>query len=271
VTDYFNYANRQSPTGQVKNDIYGRCSACPILGCTNATACNYNALATQDDASCTFATTWYLDADSDGYYASSASNCSSPGAGYSSTAGISGDCNDNNASVNAGANESCSTAFDDNCNGQINEGCSVIAGDNPSNATSVASSIWPNCSASNGTLVGAGASTSAQTICLTGEDKWHQFVATSEAVSIVVNSTSNDIVIELQTAAGALVAQENAVAGLGGEILNQSGLTAGQVYKVGVRNYNSALGVGTYSICVKSLKRGGCDYGAGPYTLCQYF
>jgi hypothetical protein len=79
-------------------------------------------------------------------------------------------------------------------------------------------------------LVGAGASASAQTTCLTGEDKWHQFVANSEAVSIVVNSTSNDIVIELQTAAGVLIAQENAVAGLGGEILNQSGLTAGQVY-----------------------------------------
>jgi hypothetical protein len=90
-------------------------------------------------------------------------------------------------------------------------------------------------------------------------------------VSIVVNSTSNDIVIELQTAAGVLVAQENAVTGLGGEILNQSGLTAGQVYKVGVRNYNSALGIGSYTICVKSLKRGGCDYGAGPYSLCQYF
>ena len=271
VTDYANYANRQSPTGQVKNDVYGRCSACPILGCTNATACNYNSAANQDNGTCTFATTWYLDADADGYYASSTSSCTSPGAGYTSTAGTSGDCNDNSSAVHPGATESCSTAFDDNCNGQINEGCSAIAGDNPSNATSVATSIWPNCSASNGTLVGAGASASAQTICLTGEDKWHQFVATSEAVSIVVNSTSNDIVIELQTAAGALVAQENAVAGLGGEILNQSGLTAGQVYKIGVRNYNSANGIGSYTICVKTLKRGGCDYGAGPYTLCQYF
>jgi hypothetical protein len=271
VTDYANYANRQSPTGQVKNDVYGRCSACPILGCMNATACNYNSAANQDNGTCTFATTWYLDADADGYYASSTSSCTSPGAGYTATAGTSGDCNDNSAAVHPGATESCSTAFDDNCNGQINEGCSSIAGDNPSNATSVATSIWPNCTASNGTLVGAGASASAQTICLTGEDKWHQFVATSEAVSIVVNSTSNDIVIELQTAAGALVAQENAVTGLGGEILNQSGLTAGQVYKVGVRNYNSANGIGTYTICVKSLKRGGCDYGVGPYTLCQYF
>jgi hypothetical protein len=90
-------------------------------------------------------------------------------------------------------------------------------------------------------------------------------------VSIQVLSTANDILLELQNANGTLVATENAVAGLGGEILNFSGLTAGQIYKVGVRNYNSALGIGAYSICIKMLKRGGCDYGSGPYTLCQYF
>jgi len=114
-------------------------------------------------------------------------------------------------------------------------------------------------------------SANAQTVCLTGEDKWYQFVATTEGVSILVNSTQNDILIELQTAAGTLVAQENAVAGLGTEILNFYGLTAGQVYKVGIRNYDSSLGIGTFSACVRMLKRGGCDYGPGPYSLCQYF
>ena len=213
--------------------------------------------------------TFYADVDGDTYgdASSSVQGCTAS-VGYVSN---STDCNDNNAEVNPTATESCSTAYDDNCNGIVNEGCSAIAGDNPSNATSMTSSIWPNCNAVNGTLVGAGASFSAQTICLTGEDKWHQFVATSEGVSIVVNSSAADILIELQTAAGALVAQENAVDGLGGETLNHYGLTAGQVYKIGVRNYNSALGTGTYSICAKMLKRGGCDYGPGPYGLCQYF
>jgi hypothetical protein len=211
---------------------------------------------------------WYVDADGDNYGVAGATvtACSQP-VGYAANTT---DCNDANANVNPGEIEICGNAIDDNCSGLAEEGC-TNPGENPSNATSMSTSIWPNCNAVNGTLVNATASGSAQTVCLTGEDKWHQFVATSEGISIVVNSSSADIVIELQTAAGVLVAQENAVAGLGGEILNHYGLTAGQVYKVGVRNYNSALGTGTYSICAKMLKRGGCDYGPGPYTLCQYF
>jgi len=211
---------------------------------------------------------WYVDADGDNYgvAGSTVTACSQP-AGYAANTT---DCNDGSASVNPGAAEICGNSIDDNCNGTSEEGC-LNPGENPTNATSMSTSIWPNCNAVNGTLVNATASASAQTVCLTGEDKWHQFVATSEGASIVVSSTSADIVIELQTAAGVLVAQENAVAGIGGETLNHYGLTAGQVYKVGVRNYNSALGTGTYSICAKMLKRGGCDYGPGPYTLCQYF
>ena len=61
VTDYANYANRQSPTGQVKNDVYGRCSACPVLGCTNAAASNYNASATVDNGTCLYATNFNVD------------------------------------------------------------------------------------------------------------------------------------------------------------------------------------------------------------------
>ena len=212
-------------------------------------------------------TNYYVDTDADGFGAGTAVNACAQPVGYVLT---NTDCNNTNANIKPGIAELCTTAYDDNCNGLINEGC-VTAGENPSNAISITTSIWPACTATTGTLVGASASTSAQTICLTGEDRWHQFVATSEGVSIVVNSTTANIVIELQTAAGVLVAQENAVSGLGGEILNHYGLTAGQVYKVGVRNYNSAQGTGTYSICAKMLKRGGCDYGPGPYTLCQYF
>ena len=210
---------------------------------------------------------YYSDLDGDGFGAGvGIESCSQPIGFVLSNS----DCNDGNSNVNPGVSELCSTVFDDNCNGTANEGCNA-AGENPSNATSMTTTIWPNCTAVNGSLINATPSLSAQTLCLTGEDKWHQFVATSEGVSIVVNSSAADILIELQNANGDLIVEENAVSGIGGEILNHNGLIAGQVYKVGVRNFNSALGTGTYSICARMLKRGGCDFGSGPYNLCQYF
>ena len=266
VTDYANYANRQSPTGQVKNDVYGRCSACPVLGCTNATACNYNALANQDNGTCVLPTAYYSDADNDGYGATTATLLCAPTAGYVSN---NTDCDDNTVTTNTAATEICSNGIDDNCSGVVDEGCAP--GENPYSAITTQPSVWPACAAVSGTLSGASSSSTAQTTCITGEDKWHQFIATSEGVSIVVNSTANDILIELQSASGNLITMENAVSGLGNEVLNFSGLTAGQVYRVGVRNYDSSAGSGAYSICIKSLKRGGCAFGAGPYTLCQYF
>jgi len=84
--------------------------------------------------------TWYrLDADQDSYGVSSNIRCyCSPGLMYlwassdNYTVANSGasDCNDANASVNPGQVEKCSTAYDDNCDGQINEegaqGCTVF-------------------------------------------------------------------------------------------------------------------------------------------------
>ena len=67
VTDYFSYANRTTTGGSTTNDVYGRCSACPILGCMNASACNYSATSTQDDGSCILPSlSYYTDADNDG-------------------------------------------------------------------------------------------------------------------------------------------------------------------------------------------------------------
>lgn len=219
---------------------------------------------------------FYADIDSDGFGAGSATNaCASPGASFvlSNT-----DCDDTNFAVNPSATELCTNAIDDDCDTVINEGCGseTAAGESPATAVSVWTTFFPTCSAQTHTLSGFGPSISSQSVCLTGEDKWHSFVATSEAVSIVVGSTANDVLLELQSNAGDLLATENAVDGLGGEILNFSGLVAGQVYKVGVRNFNSALGIGSYTICVRMLKRGGCDTGNSPtwsstLNLCKLF
>ncbi len=95
--------------------------ACAVPGCTDVTACNYNASATVSNGSCTYASTWYLDADSDGYYVSTSLSCTSPGANYNAVGGVNGDCNDNSASVNAGVTEICNS-IDDDCDTQIDEG-----------------------------------------------------------------------------------------------------------------------------------------------------
>jgi hypothetical protein len=219
---------------------------------------------------------YYTDADGDGYGVGTATNaCSNPGAGYASS---NGDCNDAVAAIHPNATELCTNAIDDDCDTVINEGCGneTAAGESAGTATSISASFFPTCNNQSHNLSGFGPSISAQSACLTGEDKWHSFVATSEAVSIVVGSTENDILVELQSSTSDLLATENAVAGLGGEVLNFSGLTAGQVYKIGVRNYNSALGIGSYTICVKMLKRGGCDSGtsatwSSTLNLCKLF
>ena len=65
VTDYSGYANRLTPSGSTTNDTYGSCEACPeeedVLGCTDASANNYNADATLDDNSCLYSTTFNVD------------------------------------------------------------------------------------------------------------------------------------------------------------------------------------------------------------------
>ena len=219
---------------------------------------------------------YYSDLDSDTYGGALVTSTCSVLTG--SFVVIGGDCNDANSAIYPGAVEICLNSTDDDCDGVVNDGClsNQLAGESPATSQYVWTNFYPTCVTQSHTLAGFTPSLSSQSICLTGEDKWHYFTATSEAVSIAVGSTANDILVELQSNTGALLETENAVAGLGGEVLNFSGLTAGQVYKIGVRNYNSALGIGSYTICVKMLKRGGCDTGnsatwSSTLNLCKIF
>jgi hypothetical protein len=64
---------------------------------------------------------WYLDADNDGYAASTIAQCGSPGAGYTLTVLPETDCDDANASINPSVIEILGNTIDDNCDGQIDE------------------------------------------------------------------------------------------------------------------------------------------------------
>ncbi|MEJ6793443.1 MAG: hypothetical protein QNK68_00325, partial [Flavobacteriales bacterium] len=62
ITDYWSYANRVWVLGSEDPQVfYESCTDCSafeeptVLGCMDATACNYNMEATEDDASCSFA------------------------------------------------------------------------------------------------------------------------------------------------------------------------------------------------------------------------
>ncbi|MBM3428586.1 MAG: hypothetical protein FJX95_07375, partial [Bacteroidetes bacterium] len=63
VTDYWSYANRQTTAGSTVNNTYGSCAACNAVvpGCTDATAVNYSSIATQNNGSCLYATTFNVD------------------------------------------------------------------------------------------------------------------------------------------------------------------------------------------------------------------
>ena len=100
-------------------DNDGICNEVEIPGCTDPTACNYNAAATDDNASCTYASLeYYADNDGDGFGAGDASlYCTDPGAGYVTD---NTDCDDTNASVNSAATEVCNL-IDDDCDGEIDE------------------------------------------------------------------------------------------------------------------------------------------------------
>ncbi|MEN9948124.1 MAG: hypothetical protein RL106_947 [Bacteroidota bacterium] len=63
VTDYWSYANRQTTAGSTNDNTYGSCTACAadVPGCNDATAVNYNSIATVNDGSCLYATTFNVD------------------------------------------------------------------------------------------------------------------------------------------------------------------------------------------------------------------
>ncbi|MFM7618626.1 MAG: MopE-related protein, partial [Bacteroidota bacterium] len=205
--------------------------------------------------------TYFADVDGDGFGSTTTiSGCSAP-TGYVSN---STDCDDSNISANPGATELCNN-IDDDCDGTTDEGCpSTTPGEEPYNAISAPSSYYAYCSNFYGTLADAVTSTYAQSTCITGEDKWYTFTALSSGITIYIGTYFNDILIELQDANGNLVETENAVNGIGTEVLNYVGLTPGMGYRVGVRNFNSNLAAGNqFSGCIRHLKRGGCDSGSG--------
>jgi PKD repeat protein len=220
--------------------------------------------------------TYYLDADGDGFGNPSVTQLTcNPSNGYILQAG---DCDDSNSQRYPGAPEICGNGVDDDCDGATDEGCgqpTAPPNDLRNNAIVISSNPFGVCTATNGTVNGATVSPQSTSPVVTGEDVWYRFTANSPGVSIRVQTTTFNAVIELQDAAGNVIDVENAVAGSGPEILNLynslSPLVNGQQYIIAVRNMDSAQGTGTFTICVQRLRPTSCNVTENSFQTCDFF
>lgn len=226
-------------------------------------------------------TLYYLDADADGYAATGIGStqlaCSSPGATYVTTS-LGDDCNDADAAINPVANEVCDDFVDNDCEGGIDENCSSLLGnDSPTYAVNLQYSVnanYPNCFPIIGDFTGA--TDSPQSAAYTGVDEWYKFIAQSTAVSITLNSSTQDDFIALYEKVGSnyvLIATENVASLIGDfERLNQGGLTPGNLYYVSVGAASSSVG-GAYSLCIQHLMTSGCAVAepVSGFSLCDTY
>jgi PKD repeat protein len=211
--------------------------------------------------------TYYLDSDGDGYGVTSltTTGCDLP-EGY---AVLSGDCNDADAAINPGSSEICFNTTDENCNGVNNENCPIVANDWRAFATTLTVAPYNSCTSVSGNLAQATVSSEAQSAVITGQDLWYKFVAIGRGIRIRTTAMTNDLVIELQSSSGVVLDVENLLGAAGNEMLHYTNLTPGETYYVAIRNYNSTLGVGNFTICLTNLTSASCTTSTANVNYCS--
>jgi hypothetical protein len=139
-----------------------------------------------------------------------------------------------------------------------------IGNDVPGGAVALAVTPLGTCSPLAGDLTGSSNSPESPA---SGNDLWYSITAVTPGLRIeVVDVNPQDVAIDLLDAALNPVDGENIVAGNGGEILNYGDLTPGATYYISVSG-----NTGAFSICAQWIQDSDCDYGPGPYNLCDLF
>jgi hypothetical protein len=218
---------------------------------------------------------WYIDADNDGYGSSvlaPVQDCGQP-AGYVAN---NLDCNDGAAVIRPNGVEICGTGIDEDCDNLIDENCTTGAAqnDNMSTARFVTNTgnNYPFCTSMVSTCEGATISPESNSAnVITGEDVWFRFIAPSPGIRVKLSAGSFDGVIELRDQLAAQLDSENETGFGQTECLNFVGLTEGSQYYIVVRNYDSSLGNGNFTLCVQALLDSWCAYGSGTFPICNNY
>jgi len=228
-------ANGSFGTSALNYDVY---CADIVLGCTDATACNFDAAAVGDDGSCDF----------------SCYGCTDVAAvNYDPAATI-----DDGSCVFSTLNDvpALATPISLNVATGPGAGCTGISGEDISAATVVA----PEGDYRQ-----------------TNPDLWYSFVPFSSGNRIQVVTADFDALIEvfdadfnLVTEAGGLTYEDDNFFD-GDEVFHAGDLTAGAQYYIRVAPYFAVFGPAIFDICVQTLRDSRCDYGSGPYSLCGTF
>jgi hypothetical protein len=150
-----------------------------------------------------------------------------------------------------------------------------IPNDEPAGATALSVTLLGTCSTISDDLSLAQSDNIEGTAFTLGAsaDLWYEFTAVTAGVRIEVSSAGGfDAVVELLDASNNSVDTEDVSFGTD-EWLNVGDLTPGDTYRISVCAYDGtpASGDGDFTICVQYLPETTCDYGSGPYNLCDMF
>jgi hypothetical protein len=316
-------------------------TGCPIPGCTDPTAANYDDTATVDDGSCVLCTggllplvidittdeypnenTWTLTEDgveiaSGGGTDQSVTVCVDPtlcyvftmldsfddGQSGSSFGGVDGSTTLTLDGVevffetgNWGSEISYSTgpcpipgctdpaALNYDATATVDDGSCIITtlNETPALATpltlNVATGPGAGCNGLSGEDMGAAQFVASEGVYQqVNPDLWYSFTPFSSGNRIQVITSDFDALIEVFDASMNLVTETSGITYEddnfvdGDEIYHVGNLTAGQQYYIRVAPYFAVTGSALFDICVQTLRDSRCDYGAGPYSLCQLF
>jgi hypothetical protein len=179
--------------------------------------------------------------------------------------------------VGTGCVQGCTDALACNYDAMANfenGSCYYACNDTPALAFNLSVNALGNCSGLSNQNIDDAFSRAAEAVYGSlgdGKDLWYSFTAATSGARIEVATADFDALIELQDASNNAIELEDTQFVNGSEILNIGSLTAGETYYIRVYSWLNTNGPANFDICVQSIPETRCDYGPGPYSLCNTF